>query len=82
MQQYIDNHLFQTLERLTLNCGGNIACNTYIRFFQNKSNMSDQDFQNFKNDIRQELLARHTNNQNISQQQQKCRNQIRQLLHI
>jgi hypothetical protein len=40
--------LFKKLEKTTLKCGGNLAGNTYIRFFQNKDNMTREDYENLK----------------------------------
>ena len=80
MQTYIDENLFKKLEKTTLKCGGNLAGNTYIRFFQNKDNMSREDYENFKRDVIQEFQIQRQSRIPIPPQIEEARDQLRKLI--
>ena len=80
----IYNLLFQSIENLTIKCGGNIAGHLYINYFQNKNTMTVEQVKSFKRDVEQEILsvryADRDNRKILQDSQIHARNQLKQLL--
>ena len=71
---------FNTLGQLTLRCGGNFAGHVYLKYFANKTELSSEEYRDFKRDVQQEFqIAKHSRTP-LSPQIESARNQLRNLL--